>query len=472
MSALEEASARALAGGPERHREKAREQGKLGVRERIALLLDDGSFAEEALLANWQHDGLGADGVVIGVGTIEGRPVALMANDPTVKAGSWGPEDGREDPAHPGARAQLERAAGLPRRLGGRAHHRAGADVSGTPRRRPHLPQPGEAFGRRPAGVRPVRAERGGRRVHPGVLRHRDHARGQRVDVPRLAADGRDGDRREGDASRRWAARACTRASRAAGTSSSSPTRRGSTTARRYLSYLPGSWRQQPPSAASTAPATVPDGQSDRRADPGRREQAIRHEGADRGARRRGLDARDPSALGEGADRRLRAPGRRGRRDRRKPAEAQGRRAVRRLGRQGGALHLDLQRVQRAAAVPRRRARLHDRHPGRARRHHPARREDDQRSQRGDRSEDLGRRAQGLWRGAVRDGRPCVRARLLPGAAERVDRGDGPAGGDQRRLLQPAAGDRRRARSARGERRSCARSTPRTSTSCTSPPSS
>ncbi len=42
---------------------------------------------------------------------------------------------------------------------------------------------------------------------------------------------------------------------------------------------------------------------------------------------------------------------------RRQPAEGQGRRAVRRLLRQGGALHPDLQRVQRAAAVPRRRAR-------------------------------------------------------------------------------------------------------------------
>jgi methylmalonyl-CoA decarboxylase subunit alpha len=89
---LPEARTRALAGGPERHHEKAREQGKLPVRERVALLLDDGSFAEEALLANWQEDGLGADGVVTGVGTVDGRPVAMMANDPTVKAGSWGPK--------------------------------------------------------------------------------------------------------------------------------------------------------------------------------------------------------------------------------------------------------------------------------------------------------------------------------------------------------------------------------------------
>jgi acetyl-CoA carboxylase carboxyltransferase component len=92
MTDLHAAVERALAGGPERHRAKAAEQGKLPVRERVALLLDEGSFSEEALLANWNEDGLGADGVVTGVGAIDGRPVALMANDPTVKAGSWGPK--------------------------------------------------------------------------------------------------------------------------------------------------------------------------------------------------------------------------------------------------------------------------------------------------------------------------------------------------------------------------------------------
>jgi acetyl-CoA carboxylase carboxyltransferase component len=65
-------------------------------------------------------------------------------------------------------------------------------------------------------------------------------------------------------------------------------------------------------------------------------------------------------------DRRLRAARRARRRHRRQPAEAEGRRAVRRLGRQGRALHLDLQRVQHPAALPRRRPGLHDRHAGRA----------------------------------------------------------------------------------------------------------
>ncbi len=90
-AALRHATERALAGGPERHQTKAAEQGKLSVRERIALLLDAGSLTEDGLLSHWEIDGEGADGVVTGVGTLDGRPVALIANDPTVKAGSWAP---------------------------------------------------------------------------------------------------------------------------------------------------------------------------------------------------------------------------------------------------------------------------------------------------------------------------------------------------------------------------------------------
>src|SRR3954464_3759109 len=83
---------RAYAGGPERHHEKSKEQGKLPVRERVERLLDDGSFAEDALLANWESDGLGADGGVTGVGTVGGGTGGLMANARTVRAGWWGPK--------------------------------------------------------------------------------------------------------------------------------------------------------------------------------------------------------------------------------------------------------------------------------------------------------------------------------------------------------------------------------------------
>jgi len=82
---------RLAAEGPhEAAAEKLASQGKLPVRERLSLLLDEGSFIEEGLLANALAGNLPADGVVTGRGAVEGRPVCVMANDPTVKAGSWG----------------------------------------------------------------------------------------------------------------------------------------------------------------------------------------------------------------------------------------------------------------------------------------------------------------------------------------------------------------------------------------------
>ena len=80
---------KALKGGT-RYLPKLREQHKLTARERLDLLLDAGSFIEDGLFANALADELPADGVVTGLGAIEGRQVAVMANDPTVKAGSWG----------------------------------------------------------------------------------------------------------------------------------------------------------------------------------------------------------------------------------------------------------------------------------------------------------------------------------------------------------------------------------------------
>src|SRR5258707_12474638 len=77
----------ALKGGT-RYLPKLREQHKLTARERLDLLLDKGSFIEDGLFANVLADELPADGVVTGLGTIDGRQVAVMATDPTVKAGS------------------------------------------------------------------------------------------------------------------------------------------------------------------------------------------------------------------------------------------------------------------------------------------------------------------------------------------------------------------------------------------------
>jgi acetyl-CoA carboxylase carboxyltransferase component len=77
-------------GGAPKYHQKNAEQGKLFVRERVRLLIDEGSFVEDGALANALDAELPADGVVTGLGRIGGRLIALMANDSTVKAGSWG----------------------------------------------------------------------------------------------------------------------------------------------------------------------------------------------------------------------------------------------------------------------------------------------------------------------------------------------------------------------------------------------
>ncbi|HLK38528.1 MAG TPA: acyl-CoA carboxylase subunit beta [Polyangiaceae bacterium] len=82
---------RVLAGGAARYHQKNAAHGKLFARERISRLCDGGSFVEEAALANNVHPDLPADGVVTGTAQIAARTVAVMANDSTVKAGSWGP---------------------------------------------------------------------------------------------------------------------------------------------------------------------------------------------------------------------------------------------------------------------------------------------------------------------------------------------------------------------------------------------
>ncbi len=111
------AAARAATATPdERGRARLAKAGKLAARERIALLVDEGSFVEDGRLANAvatvAHAAaagerpaggdaaaggeapsparLPADGVVTGRATVGGRAVVVAANDPTVKAGSWG----------------------------------------------------------------------------------------------------------------------------------------------------------------------------------------------------------------------------------------------------------------------------------------------------------------------------------------------------------------------------------------------
>jgi acetyl-CoA carboxylase carboxyltransferase component len=87
---FERRAARARAGNLHREGDKLARQHKLFVRDRLALLFDEGTFVEDGLLANTLAGDLPADGVVTGQGRVDGRPALVVANDPTVKAGSWG----------------------------------------------------------------------------------------------------------------------------------------------------------------------------------------------------------------------------------------------------------------------------------------------------------------------------------------------------------------------------------------------
>ncbi len=258
MSApLDQAAARALAGGPERHREKSREQGKLPVRHRVAMLLDQGSFSEEALLANWQEDGLGADGVVTGVGAIEGRTVALMANDPTVKAGSWGPKTVEKilriqeralslrvpmvylvDSAGARITEQVQMFPG--RRGAGRIFHNQ-VKLSGV------VPQVCVLFGPSAAGGAYIPAfcdivimREGNASMYLGSPRMAEMVIGEKVSLEEM-----------GGARMHTGVSGC--AHQLVGSDEE-----GLELARRYLSFLPGSWREDPPAARPGPPADGP----------------------------------------------------------------------------------------------------------------------------------------------------------------------------------------------------------------------
>src|SRR5690625_747323 len=77
-------------GGDEKYHERNQEKGKLFVRDRLKRLFDDDLNIEDAFFANVMDEDLPSDGVVTGIGKINGQQVCVMANDSTVKAGSWG----------------------------------------------------------------------------------------------------------------------------------------------------------------------------------------------------------------------------------------------------------------------------------------------------------------------------------------------------------------------------------------------
>ena len=95
VSGLQDLEDKLRAGGGAKKIEKQHKDGKLTARERIAKLIDPGTFFLETglLIAYDKYDGQApAAGVVTGLGHIEGRPSVIVANDATVKAGAWWPE--------------------------------------------------------------------------------------------------------------------------------------------------------------------------------------------------------------------------------------------------------------------------------------------------------------------------------------------------------------------------------------------
>lgn len=87
---LREREERIKRGGDPKYHERLLAQNKLFVRRRLELLFDDDFQLEDGLFANQQEQSLPADGVVTAIGKVNGQTVCVMANDSTVKAGSWG----------------------------------------------------------------------------------------------------------------------------------------------------------------------------------------------------------------------------------------------------------------------------------------------------------------------------------------------------------------------------------------------
>jgi 3-methylcrotonyl-CoA carboxylase beta subunit len=94
VAELRERSAEVARGGGEKATERHRSRGKLTARERIDRLVDPGgAFLELNALAAWElyDDAAPAAGIVTGVGVIEGRECVIVANDATVKGGTYFP---------------------------------------------------------------------------------------------------------------------------------------------------------------------------------------------------------------------------------------------------------------------------------------------------------------------------------------------------------------------------------------------
>jgi acetyl-CoA carboxylase carboxyltransferase component len=92
IDALDAELAKAVAGGGEKYVDRHHARGRLLARERIELLLDEGSaFLELMPLAGWGSDFAVGASVVTGIGVVEGVECLVIANDPTVRGGASNP---------------------------------------------------------------------------------------------------------------------------------------------------------------------------------------------------------------------------------------------------------------------------------------------------------------------------------------------------------------------------------------------
>ena len=92
LAALDAEHAKAVEGGGEKYVARHRERGKLTARERVELLIDEGSaFLELSPLAGWGSDFKVGASVVTGIGVVEGVECLIVANDPTVRGGASNP---------------------------------------------------------------------------------------------------------------------------------------------------------------------------------------------------------------------------------------------------------------------------------------------------------------------------------------------------------------------------------------------
>ena len=140
------------AGGGDRSLERHRSRGKLPARERVDRLVDPGSaFLELNALAAWDlYDGQAPSaGIVTGIGIVEGRACMIVANDATVKGGTYFPLTVKKHLRAQEVAEQNRPAVHLPRRLGWGVPAAPGGGLPRPGALRPDLLQPGAHVARR-----------------------------------------------------------------------------------------------------------------------------------------------------------------------------------------------------------------------------------------------------------------------------------------------------------------------------------